>query len=87
MLTSAMRAVGGGGFAERPDESVVLAGGGEALRGGGEALGHADGEAEVDGEGKAGARAEEGAGDGVEDGGVDETFAGTEIVAGQSEVA
>ena len=78
--------VGGGGFAERPEEGVVLAGGGEALRGGGEALGHAEGEADVDGERKARARAEEGARDGVEDRGVDEAFARAEVVVGEGEV-
>ena len=75
--------VGDGGFAERPEEGVVLSGGGEALRGGGETLCHAEGEAEVDGEGEAGARAEEGAGDGIENRGVDEAFARAEIVVGQ----
>jgi hypothetical protein len=79
--------VDGGGFAEGPEESFVLSDGGEALRGGGEALCHAEGEADVDGERKAGARAAEGAGDGVEDGGVDEAFARTEIVVGQGEIA
>ena len=78
--------VGDGGFAEGPEEGVVLSGGGEALRGGREALCHAEGEAEIDGEREARARAEERAGDGVEDGGVDEAFARAEIVVGQGEV-
>ena len=65
---------------------VVLSGGGEALRDGCEALGHAEGEADVDGEREARARAEEGARDGVEDGGVDEAFARAEVVVGEGEV-
>ncbi len=79
--------VGGGGFAEGPEEGVVLSGGGEALRGGGETLGHAEGEGEVDGEREAWAGAEEGAGDGIEDCGVDEAFAGAEVVVREGEVA
>ena len=78
--------VGAGGFGDGPEESVVLAAGGELLRGGGEALGHAEREAEVDGEGEARARGVKGAGDGVEDGGVDEAFAGAEVVVGDGEV-
>ena len=74
---------GDGGLGDRPDEGVVLTDGGVALGGGGEALGHAGGEGEVDGEREARARAEEGAGDGVEDGGVDEAFARAEVVARQ----
>ncbi len=79
-------AVAGGGFVDRPDEHVVLTGGGEALRRGGETLGHAQRQAEVDGERVSGAGAEEGAGDGIEDGGVDEAFARAEIVVGYGEV-
>ena len=78
--------VGGSGFGERPEEGVILRGGGEALCRGGQTASHAEGEAEVDGERKAGPRAEEGAGDGVEDCGVDEAFAGAEIVVGDGEV-
>ena len=78
--------VSGGGFAEGPEEAVVLSGGGESLRDGREALCHTEGEADVDGEREARARAEESAGDGVEDGGVREAFAGTEIIVGQGEI-
>ena len=78
--------VDGGRFAEGPKESVVLSGGGEALRDGCKALGHAEGEADVDGQREAGARAEEGASDGIEDGGVDEAFARAEVVVGQGEI-
>ena len=69
-----------------PEDRIVLTGGGEALRYGGKALGHAKGEADIDGERITGAGVEEGAGDGVEDGGVDEAFAGAEIVVGDGEV-
>ena len=56
------------------------------MRGSCEALGHAEGEADVDGEREARARAEEGARDRVEDRGVDEAFARAEIVVGDGEV-
>ena len=81
------RAVAGGGFAERPDDRVVLSDGGEALRRGCETFCHPDGEAEIDREGISGAGAEEGARDGVQDRGVDEAFAGAEVVMGYAEVA
>ena len=74
--TSAMVKREVGGFGDGPDDGVGLAGGDEALGGGGESLGHAEGEAEVVGEGEARLGAEECAGDGIEDGGVDEAFAG-----------
>ena len=78
--------VGGGGFArgqrkESSCEAAVKRCAVAARR-----FGHAEGEAEVDGEREAGARAEEGAGDWVEDCGVDEAFAGAEIVVGDGEV-
>jgi hypothetical protein len=79
--------VGCGCGGDGPDEGIVLIAGGESLGVSGEALGHAEGEAEIDGEGEAGARGEESSGDGVEDGGVDEAFARAEVVAGYGEVA
>ena len=79
-------AVGDGRFVERPEDCVVLAAGGESLGDGGESLGHAEGETDVDGERIAGARAEEGARYGIEDGGVDKTLAGAEIIVAEGEV-
>jgi hypothetical protein len=79
--------VGGGCLAEWPEEGVVLSGGGEALGGGCETPCHAEREAEVDCQREAGAGAEKGAGDGIEDRGVDQAFAGTEVVVGRGEVA
>ena len=57
------------------------------LRDGGETACHAQGDADVDWERKAGACAEEGASDGIEDCGVNEAFAGAEVVVRESEVA
>ncbi len=56
------------------------------LRDGGEALGHACGEAEVDREGEARARSVEGARDRIEDGGVDQAVARAEAIAGDGEI-
>ena len=56
------------------------------LRDGGEALGHADGEAEIEREREARAGAVESAGDGIEDGGVDEAVVWAEAVTGDGEV-
>ena len=78
--------VGDGGLGDGPEEGVVLVGGGKALGGHGEALCHAGREAEVDGDGEAGRGAEEGACDRVEDGGVEEAFAGAEVVAGYGKI-
>ena len=79
-------AVARGGLAEGPEEGVVLSGGGGALRASGEALGHAQGEGDVDGEREARASAEEGAGDGIEDCGVDQAFARAKVVVRRGEV-
>ena len=78
--------VGGCGFGDGPENGFVVSGGEGALCGVGEALGHAEGETEIDGEREAGSCAVEGTGDGVEDGGVDEAFAGAEMVVGKDEV-
>ena len=79
--------IDGGGFVERPEERVILSGGGKALRCGGEAFGHAKGEPDIDCEREARASAEESASDGVEDGGIDQAFAGAEIVVRDGEIA
>lgn len=79
--------VGDGGLGDGPDEGIVLSGCGKSLRYGSETLCHAQGESKVDGEGEARAHAEEGTGDGVEDSGVDEAFAGAEVVSGHGEIS
>lgn len=80
-------AVGTRGFVEGPEERVALPGGGEALRNSRETLCHAEGEAEVDGHRVSRPRTEEGASDWVQDCGVDEAFARSEIVVCGGEIA
>ena len=77
---------GGSGFGDRPEEGGALIERDEALGGGGEALGEADGDSGVDGEGEVDVCAEEGAGEWVEKSGVDEGGVGADGEAGQDEV-
>ena len=73
-------------FVDGPKQRLALVGRGEALGGGGEALSHAEREAEVDGKRKAGPGCEKRARKRVKDCGVDQAGVGRQVVAWNREV-